>query len=75
MKHKSETFGIFQYCKSMVENEYVKNLNTLIIDNEGELIKNDFNACLSKHGIQHQNTIPYTPQQNEVAKRNTITLV
>ena len=30
---------------------------------------------LSKHGIQHQKTIPYTPQQNGVAKRKNITLV
>ena len=28
-----------------------------------------------KHDIQHQKTVPYTPQQNGVAERKNITLV
>jgi hypothetical protein len=30
---------------------------------------------LSKHGIQHQKIVPYTPQQNGVAERKNSTLV
>ena len=41
----------------------------------GEFTKNKFNAYLSKHGIQHQKTVPYTPQQNGVAERKNRTLV
>ena len=41
----------------------------------GEFTKNKFNAYLSKHGIQHQNIIPYTPQRNRVGKRKNKTLV
>ena len=41
----------------------------------GEFTKNKFNAYLSKHGIQHQNIIPYTPQRNGVDKRKNKTLV
>ena len=41
----------------------------------GGFVKNEFESFLSKHGIQHQNIVPYTPQQNGVAKRKNITLV
>ena len=41
----------------------------------GGFFKNEFEAFLSKHGIQHQKTVPYTPQQNGVAKRTNGTLV
>ena len=41
----------------------------------GEFVKNEFESFLSKHGIQHQKTIPYTPQQNGVAERKIRTLV
>ena len=41
----------------------------------GGFVKNEFEAFLSKHGIQHQKTIPYTPQQNGVAERTNRTLV
>ena len=37
--------------------------------------KNKFNAYLYKHGIQHQNIVRYTPQQNGVVKRKNKTLV
>lgn len=41
----------------------------------GEFVKQEFDAYLSKHGIQHQKTVPYTPQQNGVAERKNKTLV
>ena len=75
MKIKSEVFSIFQNFKSLVENESGKKIKTLRSDNGGEFVKNDFEAFLSKHGIQHQKNIPYTPQQNGVAERKNITLV
>ena len=50
-------------------------INTLRSDNGGEFVKNEFEEFLSKHGIQHRKTVPYTPQQNGVAERKNITLV
>ena len=75
LKYKSETFSKFQEFKTMVENESNKKIKTLRTDNGGKFIKNEFDAYLSKHGIQHQKTVPYTPQQNGVAERKNITLV
>ena len=59
----------------MVENEYGKKIKTLRSDNGGEFVKNEFEAFLSKHGIQYQKTVPYTPQQNGVVERKNKTLV
>jgi len=75
LKYKSENFGKFQEFKAMVENESNKKIKALRTDNGREFIKKKFNAYLSKHGIQHQKTVPYTPQQNGVAKRKNRTLV
>jgi transposase InsO family protein len=44
-------------------------------DNGGEFIKKEFEAYLSKHRIQHEKTVPYTPQQNGVVERKNGTLV
>ena len=59
----------------MVENESGKNIKTLRSDNGGEFVKNEFESFLSKHGIQNQKTVPYTPQQNGVIERKNKTLV
>ena len=77
LKHKSETFGIFQKFRSMFEDESSKCIMNLRIDNGGELIKIKLNAYLYlyKHGIQHQNIVPCTPQQNGVVERKNRTLV
>ena len=62
LKNKSEVFSIFQIFKSLVENEFGKKIKNLRLDNWGEFVKNEFEAFLSKHGIQHQKIVPYTPQ-------------
>ena len=56
--NKSKVFSIFQIFKSLVENESGKKNKTLRLDNGGEFVKNEFKAFLSKHGIQHQKTVP-----------------
>ena len=41
----------------------------------GNLLRMNLKHFLSKHGIQYQNTVPYTPQQNRVAERKNRMLV
>ena len=61
-KHKSETFFKFQLLKSLVENESGKKIKTLRTNNGGNSLRKNLNVFLSKHGIQHQNIVPYTPR-------------
>jgi transposase InsO family protein len=44
-------------------------------DNGGEFYGNEFEEFCKKCGIARQNTTPYTPQQNGVAKRMNKTLM
>ena len=50
----------------------MKNFRT---DNGGEYTSTEFENYLKKEGIEHQYTIPKTPQQNEVLERMNRTLV
>ncbi len=91
MKAKSETFKCFKrfhvyaekHTGARIESVNVikrtsktaEELKTLRIDNGGEYISNEFKSYLQEHGIQHQLTVAYTPQQNGVAERMNRTLM
>lgn len=44
-------------------------------DNEHEYVDKEFLAFLKKHDIQHQTTVPYSPQQNRVTERENRTIM
>ena len=50
-------------------------LKILRTDNGGEYVSNEFKSYLQEHGIRHQLTVAYTPQQNGVAERMDRTLM
>jgi len=50
-------------------------LKVLRSDNGGEYLSNEFKAYLAQHGIKHELTVAYTPQQNGVAERMNRTLL
>ena len=50
----------------MVENETGKKLKCLRSNNGGEYCNHEFEDYYSTNGIHRQNTIPRTPQENEV---------
>ncbi|CAI7894508.1 unnamed protein product [Closterium sp. NIES-53] len=52
-----------------------KPLAALRTDNGGEYTANAFTDYLSSHGINHQTSLPHTPQQNGVAERVNRTLM
>ena len=49
-------------------------IKALRSDNGGEYLSNEFKAFLTQHGIKHELTVAYTPQQNGVAERMNRTL-
>ena len=75
LKTKDEVSERFLKWKALVENFSGKKLKRLRIDNGGEYTSKRFEAHLRSCGIQHDKTIPKTPEQNGVAERLIRTLV
>ncbi|BBH05570.1 basic helix-loop-helix DNA-binding superfamily protein, partial [Prunus dulcis] len=66
---KSDVFPTFITFKKMVENRFSSKIKQLQVDGGGEFINKLFLAFLRDHGISHQISCPYTPQQNGVVER------
>ena len=74
MKQKSEVFEIFKVFKAMVENSFRKMIKSIRSDKEGEYIKREFCHYYESEGIQMEQSVPYTPQQNGVVERKNRSL-
>jgi hypothetical protein len=72
---KYEVFDMFKEFKALVENQTEKRIKVLRTDNGEEFCGNELEEFCKKCGISRQNTTPYTPQQNGVAKRMNMTLM
>ena len=68
MKHKNEVFPRFQEYLAAARNKFNRKLCILQTDNVGEYVSEDMKNYLKKKVIEHQLTIPYTPEQNGVAE-------
>ena len=60
---------------SLVENQLDRKINALRTDRGHEYLSNQFRQLCDEKGIQHQLTIPRTPQQNGDAERRNRTLL
>lgn len=75
IKEKSEVFNRFVEFKAMVENETGKRIKALRSDNGTEYVNEAFQSYFKKHGIKHQKSVVYTPEQNGIAERANRKLV
>ncbi|PKA63733.1 Retrovirus-related Pol polyprotein from transposon TNT 1-94 [Apostasia shenzhenica] len=75
LRTKYEAFDKFKEYKTMVENQKEKKIKLLQSDRGGEYFSYSFNEFCEEHGIIHQMSASYTPQQNGVAERKNQTLV
>ena len=75
IKHKAEVFGKFKLFEAMVTKECGESIMKLRTDNGGEYTSKDFQTYLASKGIEHQLTVPHSPQQNGVAERQNRTLM
>ena len=71
LKNKSEVFSKFLIFKALVENQFSTTIKTLRSDGGGggEYTSKDFTSYTAFHGITHQISCPYTPQQNGLVER------
>lgn len=70
---KDEAITAFTIYKAEVENQLSKKIKMLRSDRGGEY-ESPFAQLCAEHGIIHQTTAPYSPQQNGIAERKNRTL-
>lgn len=76
LRSKNETRNVERIKDFIVmTNNHVGGVKTLRTDNGLEFVNSEVNDMLRKHGIHHQTTVTYTPEQNGVAERENCTLV
>ena len=73
LRSKDEALEMFQHFKNEVENQLDRKIKVIRSDRGGEY-EAPFGEFCSQHGIIHQTTAPYSPQQNGVAERKNKTL-
>ena len=74
LKSKDEVLEKFKEFVNYV-NTLGKKVKVLRSDNGGEYCSKTFQDYLKEHGIQHQTTVPYNPEQNGTAERMNRTLL
>jgi hypothetical protein len=75
MKSKDEAFSMFKRYKYEAKNKKEKKIKFLRIDRGGEHFPHKFPTFCEEHGIVHQKSASYTPQQNGLTERKNMTLV
>lgn len=75
LRTKDKAFSSFKAYAQTIETFHSWKIKKLVLDGSGKYVNKSFLTWLSKKGIQHQVTAPYTPKQNGVSERsNTITV-
>lgn len=75
LKTKAEGFNKFVLYKKMVENELDLKIKSVRSDNGTEFVNKNFSEFFAKHGIKHEKSTPYSPQQNGLAERMNRTII
>jgi transposase InsO family protein len=75
LKTRRELAAKFQNWVAFVERQSDRKLKAVRTDNALEFTGSEFEEFLTEHGIDHQFSIPHTPQQNGVAERLNRSLV
>ena len=75
LKHKDEQFDAFKTYKAWAERQTRWKLKTIRTDRGGEFLSKEQKRYLQECGIEHQTSMPYSPQQNGRAKRFQQTII
>lgn len=75
MKNKSEVSSHFIDFKNMVEKQTGLHIKILRSDCGTEYCNSNLSSFLKRHGIIHQTTVPYNPNQNGVSERLNLTIL
>ena len=75
LQEQSEDFIAFKNYKVPVEKEVGSPIKVLRTDHGGEYNSLEFANFCETHGIKRQLMIAYTPQQNGVCERKSLTIL
>jgi transposase InsO family protein len=67
--HKNDVCLAFQTFHRMIQTQYQKQIRVVQSDNGTEFVAASLGNFLRSHGIRHQTSCTYTPQQNGLAER------
>ena len=68
MKDKFEVSSNFKNFNNMVQTQFATKIPVLRTDNAKDYFNSTLGEYLSNHSIIHQNSYPYTPQQNGIVE-------
>lgn len=68
LKLKSDVIVVLKNFIKLVQNQFNRIIKAFRSDNEGEFLHSECSAFFQNHGIKHQRTCVYTPQQNGIAE-------
>ena len=69
LKNKSDVGTVFQEFHKMVTSQYQMSIRILQSDNGTKFVEKTLGMYLGHHGIRHQTSYTYTPQQNGLAEQ------
>ena len=69
LKNKSEQFGAFKAYKAWAERHTDRQLKCIRTDRGGEFLSNEQKGFMEESGIEHQTSMPDSPQQNGRAEQ------
>ena len=69
LKQKSDTAKTLQNFCSMIKRQFNTDIKCFRSDNAKDFCNNELKEFFAYHGIRHETSCPYTPQQNGLAER------
>ncbi|KAJ0627129.1 putative RNA-directed DNA polymerase [Helianthus annuus] len=69
MKNKSEVFENLKGFVNIVKTQFHQSVKCFRSDNGSEFVNNQMKLFCNEHGIVHQTSCAYTPQQNGIVER------
>ena len=69
LRLKSDVSSVIKTFLAMILNQFEKHVKVFRTDNGSEFFNNTCGELFKTHGILHQSSCPYTPQQNGVVER------
>lgn len=66
LKGKTEVYDTVVMFFNLLKNQFSRTVKVLRSDNGTEFVNFNMNTFLEKHGVVHQTSCAYTPQQNGV---------